>query len=192
MHDEPLTRLLSGRYRLLGEIAHGGGGRVLRVHDSDFNRVVAMKLMHREHAGRDLMRRRFLNEAAITAQLQHPAIVSVHERGELSDGRLWYTMKEVRGHTLTEVIDRMGKGDPRWPFRRVIDAFARLAQALGYAHQVGIMHRDVKPDNLMVGQFGEVMVMDWGPLVLRQLARLAGYSTVIRGSETKSSPDSRV
>src|SRR5689334_22830123 len=126
-----------------------------------------MKLLRVDHVDRDDVRRRFLVEAQITAQLQHPGIVSVHDRGELPDGRLWFTMEEVRGRTLRDVLDELhaegfGATPSGWTFRRAVDAFARIAQAMAYAHSRGVVHRDLKPENLMVGEFGEVLVMDWG------------------------------
>jgi formylglycine-generating enzyme required for sulfatase activity/tRNA A-37 threonylcarbamoyl transferase component Bud32 len=162
---------LPGRYRDLGLIAEGSFGEVRRVHDTLLDRVLAMKLLHPEHTERGHLRRRFLAEARITALLQHPGIVAVHDRGELPDGRLWFTMKEVRGRTLREVIDELHEASSPegfapapsgWTFRRLIEAFSRIAQAIAYAHSKGVVHRDLKPDNLMVGEFGEVLVMDWG------------------------------
>jgi serine/threonine-protein kinase len=166
------TRLaLPGRYDDLGPIGSGSFGEVRRVRDTLLDRVVAMKLLHVDHAERDHVRRRFLVEAQITAQLQHPGIVSVHDRGELPDGRLWFTMEEVRGRTLRDVLDELhaakgpagfGATPSGWTFRRAVDAFARIAQAMAYAHRRGVVHRDLKPENLMVGELGEVLVMDWG------------------------------
>ncbi len=162
---------LPGRYEDLGLIAEGSFGEVRRVRDTLLDRELAMKLLHAEHTDRGHLRRRFLAEARITALLQHPGIVAVHDRGELPDGRLWFTMKVVRGRTLRAVIDELHvASSPEgfaptasgWTFRRLIEAFARIAQTLAYAHSRGVVHRDLKPDNLMVGEFGEVLVMDWG------------------------------
>lgn len=162
---------LPGRYDDLGPIGGGSFGEVRRVRDTLLDRVVAMKLLRIDHSDRDHVRRRFLVEAQITAQLQHPGIVAVHDRGELPDGRLWFTMKEVRGRTLRDVLDELhaakdaagfGATASGWTFRRAVDAFARIAQAMAYAHSRGVVHRDLKPENLMVGEFGEVLVMDWG------------------------------
>lgn len=168
---------LPGRYEDLGPIASGGSGDVRRVRDRVLERIAAMKLLRLEHVGSERMRARFLAEAHLTAQLDHPGIVAVHDRGELPDGRLWYVMKEVRGRTLGQVIhevhatktpETFHEAPSGWTFRRLIDAFARVAQAVAYAHDRGIFHRDLKPDNLMVGLHGEVLVMDWG------LARRSG------------------
>lgn len=165
------TPHLPGRYEDLGAIARGGFGEVRRVRDTLLDRIVAMKVLHAKHADNEHNRQRFLNEVRITAQLQHPGIVAIHDRGELSDGRLWFTMKEIRGRTFHDVVgelhsSRTASGFEQtasgWTFRRLVDAFARMVQAVAYAHQCGIVHRDLKPENLMVGEFGEVLVMDWG------------------------------
>jgi serine/threonine-protein kinase len=162
---------LPGRYEDIEIIAAGSFGEVRRVRDTLLDRVVAMKLLHAEHTDAAAHRLRFLAEAQITAQLQHPGIVALYDQGELADGRLWFTMKEVRGRTLRTVIDELhaasgpegfGVTSSGWTFRRLVDAFARIAQAVAYAHSRGVVHRDLKPDNLMVGEFGEVLVMDWG------------------------------
>jgi serine/threonine-protein kinase len=185
---------LPGRYDDLGPIGSGAFGEVRRVRDTLLGRVVAMKLLRASHADRDQLRRRFLVEAQITAQLQHPGIVAVYDRGELADGRLWFTMKEVRGRTLGDAIDELHahKGPAEfvpapsgWTFRRLIDAFARIVQAIAYAHSRGIVHRDLKPDNLMVGEFGEVLVMDWG---LAHRLATAGSEPDGTGGASGSSP----
>jgi serine/threonine-protein kinase len=162
---------LPARYEDLGPIAGGTFGEVRRVRDTLLDRVVAMKLLRAEHASVPHVRQRFLVEAKITGQLQHPGIVALHDRGELPDGRLWFTMKEVRGRTLDDVIRELhavsgpsgwGMTAEGWTFRRLVDAFARIAQAMAYAHSRRVVHRDLKPANLMVGEFGEVLIMDWG------------------------------
>jgi eukaryotic-like serine/threonine-protein kinase len=182
--DRPVRTWLPGRYEDLGPNAGGTFGEVRRARDTVLDRVVAMKLLRAEHAGEPHLRRRFLVEAQITAQLQHPGIVALYDRGEAPDGRLWFTMKEVRGRTLHDVIAELhassspagfGATPSGWTFRRVVDAFARIAQAMAYAHSRGVMHRDLKPENLMAGEFGEVLVMDWG------LARRVGVADLAEG-----------
>jgi serine/threonine-protein kinase len=141
------------------------------VRDTLLDRVLAMKVLRSTHTQDGRVCARFLAEARVTANLQHPGIVAVHDWGRLEDGRLWFTMKEVRGRTLAEVIDELhaasspegfGEASAGFTFRRLVDAFARISQAVAYAHKSGYVHRDLKPDNLMVGEFGEVLVMDWG------------------------------
>jgi formylglycine-generating enzyme required for sulfatase activity/tRNA A-37 threonylcarbamoyl transferase component Bud32 len=169
--EKPAESPLPERYEDLGSIASGASADVRRVRDKVLGRVLAMKVLHESYVQSERVRARFSAEAVVTAQLQHPGIVAVHDRGELADGRLWFTMKEVRGRTLSEVIDEVhAASGPEgfrpapsgWTFRRLVDAFARIAQAVAYAHRAGVVHRDLKPDNLMVGEFGEVLVMDWG------------------------------
>ena len=162
---------LPARYRDLGVIATGGFGEVRRVFDRHLERVVAMKLLLPDIADSEQVQIRFLTEAKLTAGLEHPGIVPVYDWGQLLDGRLWFTMREVRGQTLRHLIDELhasrGPDDFRetpsgWTFRRLVDAFARICQAVAFAHRRGVVHRDLKPDNVMVGELGEVMVMDWG------------------------------
>ncbi|APR80508.1 serine/threonine protein kinase [Minicystis rosea] len=162
---------LPPRYEDAGRIASGGFGEVRRVFDTALERAVAMKILHAEVAARERPAARFLAEVKLTAGLAHPGIVAVYDAGHLDDGRLWFTMREVRGRTLGEVIDEIhdaaSEGDFRetrsgWTFRRLVDAFARACQAVAYAHRRGVVHRDLKPDNIMVGELGDVLVMDWG------------------------------
>ena len=169
--EPPASSRLPERYRAVGRIASGSFGEVRRVHDTVLDRELAMKLLRWEYIDDDRVRARFLAEAQITAKLQHPGIVAVHDRGELEDRRLWYTMKVVDGRTLGAVIREVHQASgpdgfrattSGWTFRRLIDAFARVSQAVGYAHSCHVMHRDLKPENIMTGTFGEVLVMDWG------------------------------
>ena len=167
VREPPLPR----RYRELGRISRGASGDVLRILDRRLGRVLAMKVLRWQYVDHPRMRARFLAEAKITARLQHPGIVPVHDRGELDDGRLWFTMQEIRGRTFDAVIaelheasgpDGFRPAPSGWTFRRAVDAFARLVQAVAYAHGEGVVHRDLKPTNLMVGDRGEAFVMDWG------------------------------
>ncbi|MFT3771197.1 MAG: bifunctional serine/threonine-protein kinase/formylglycine-generating enzyme family protein [Minicystis sp.] len=162
---------LPARYRDLGFLASGASSDVRRVHDTLLDCDLAMKVLRFEHAARPAMRTRFRNEATITAQLRHPGIIAVHDRGELGDGRPWYTMTLVRGRTLRAVIDEVhGAAGPAgfaeaasgWTFPRLVDAFARVCEAVAFAHDNGVVHRDLKPDNVMVSALGEALVMDWG------------------------------
>ncbi|APR78462.1 serine/threonine protein kinase [Minicystis rosea] len=158
------TMLLPERYedgRLLGS---GSFGEVRRVFDRRLERTVAMKIL-RPEALTPAQAARFLAEIKLTAGLHHPGIVPVHDYGELPDGRLWFTMAEVRGRTLRAVLDEAfaAPGDVSGVTRRrLLDIFARVCDAVAYAHSAGVIHRDLKPDNVMVGDFGRVLVMDWG------------------------------
>lgn len=159
------------RYDDRGLIGRGGMGEVRRVYDGTLDRTVAMKILGMAFIDNLPARDRFTMEAGVTAGLQHPGIVPVHDSGELSDGRLWYTMREVRGRTLARVIRSVHRvsGDSSWratedgwTLRRLVEALLRVSEAMAYAHREGIIHRDLKPQNIMVGAFGEVQVMDWG------------------------------
>ena len=177
--DGPSGLALPPRYRDLGSIDSGASSDVRHVHDTLLDCDLAMKVLHFEIADRPGMRARFLNEATITAQLRHPGIIAVHDRGELPDGRLWFTMTLVRGRTLRAVIAEVhaaagpeGFGDAAsgWTFRGLVDTFARICQAVAFAHDLGVVHRDLKPDNIMVSEHGEALVMDWG--LARRLAAI--------------------
>lgn len=150
------------RYADLGVIGKGAFGEVRRVTDQQLNRTMAMKVLHPHIMEDEALVKRFVEEAQATAQLQHPGIVPVHELGELEDGRRYFTMKEVRGSTLKQVIVEVHKGKHAWSFRRLISAFHDVCEAVAFAHAKGVIHRDLKPSNIMVGDFGEVLVMDWG------------------------------
>jgi formylglycine-generating enzyme required for sulfatase activity/serine/threonine protein kinase len=167
----PSTRYVRG-----AEIAHGGMGRVLQVWDADLRRQLAMKVLRgpsgsageplREHERLALAR--FLEEAQVTGQLEHPGIVPVHELGLDEEGRVYFTMKLVRGRTLQRVLDELARGEGGWTQTRVLGLLLKVCEAMSYAHAKGVIHRDLKPANVMVGRFGEVYVMDWG------LARIRG------------------
>jgi len=173
----------SGRYRVAGEVARGGMGEILRVWDEDLRRHLAMKVIQgRVPTGATdddgdgpaletaAPRRvgRFLEEAQLTGQLDHPGIVPVHELGIDRHGRLFFTMKLVRGEDLKAVLARVHAGEEGWTTTRVLGLVQRVCEAMAYAHAKGVVHRDLKPANVMVGRYGEVFVMDWG------LARVLG------------------
>jgi eukaryotic-like serine/threonine-protein kinase len=156
----PVTVGDAGRYQLHGEIAHGGMGVVLKGRDVDLGRDVAVKVLLERHLDSPEMVRRFVEEAQIGGQLQHPGIVPVYELGRLPDGRLYIAMKLIRGRTLAELLE--GRADPAADRARHLATFEQVCQAVAYAHACGVVHRDLKPSNVMVGSFGEVQVMDWG------------------------------
>ncbi len=153
-------RELSSRYQLVGELARGGMGAIFQGRDLDLGRDLAVKVMREEHRGQAEMVRRFVEEAQIGGQLQHPGIVPVHELGRLPDGRMFIAMKLVRGRTLAALLAaRRGPEEER---TRFVAVFEQVCQTVAYAHSKGVIHRDLKPSNVMVGSFGEVQVMDWG------------------------------
>jgi len=159
------------RYEVIGLLGSGGMGEVWRVRDTELDRSVAMKVVRAELSERAGTLARFEAEARLCARLQHPAIVPVHDQGVTGDGRLWFTMRELRGETLQQHVDSVHRAsagsswlpDPEgWTLRRLLSCFEQVCLAVAYAHTEGVIHRDLKPDNVMVGAFGEVQVMDWG------------------------------
>ncbi len=154
---------LPERYEDVRLLGSGGFGEVRRVWDRKLKRAVAMKILRPDVGMSASLRARFLAEIELTAGLSHPGIVAVHDWGELPDGRLWFTMAEVRGRTLRAVIDEaFCEAEGRISRRRLLDLFARVCETVAYAHSRGVIHRDLKPDNVMIGPFAEVLVMDWG------------------------------
>ena len=154
------------RYHLMSSIGRGGAGEVHRALDRSLNRIVALKTLQPRLASDAVMIRRFIHEAQVVSQLQHPAIVPIHDLGQLKDGRWFITMKEIKGRNLRELISIIhmpGTADgATWTVRRLIGVFRMVCEAVGFAHSRGVIHRDLKPDNVMVGSFGEVLVVDWG------------------------------
>ena len=150
----------AGRYQLLGEIARGGFGAILKGRDAELGRDLAVKVLLEKHRDRPDMIRRFVEEAQISGQLQHPGIVPVHELGRFPDGRLYIAMKLVQGRTLAALLE--ARAEPNEDRGRFLGIFAQVCQTVAYAHARGVIHRDLKPSNVMVGSFGEVQVMDWG------------------------------
>jgi eukaryotic-like serine/threonine-protein kinase len=161
-----------GRYEIGGELGRGGMGMVLLARDLDLNRNVALKHLLKTKKISKRRISRFITEAQITAQLDHPNIMPVYEIGVLPEEGIYFTMKAVRGITLQEVLRRLRKRDPvttaEYTDRRLLNIFLQVCMAVAYAHDRGVLHRDLKPANVMLGPFNEVLLMDWG------LARVIG------------------
>ena len=174
-----LPSQVMSRYEDLGVLGQGGMAEVRRVHDRLLGRTVAMKVIHRELLAKPELLSRFVEEAQCAAQLQHPGLVPVHDLGRLPNGNWYFTMDEVRGRTLAAVLAelRQAGDEAPWKSRRLIDAFHRVCEAMSYAHSRGVVHRDLKPHNIMLGEHGEVLVLDWG------LARVLGTAEVWGGEE---------
>lgn len=141
------------RYRIVREIGRGGMGVVYEAEDGDLQRHIAVKVLATDLASQEAAER-MRREARLIAALDHPGIVPLHDIGELPDGRIFYTMKLVRGRTLAADDN--------------LRVFLRVCEAVAFAHAQGVVHCDLKPSNVMIGEFGEVLVMDWG------VARAAG------------------
>ena len=167
-HSPEWAELLPPRYLYLAPLGIGGMGEVIRVRDLELQRDVAMKLLRKD---RLQARGRFERESRVQAMLQHPNIVPLYDRGQLTDGRPWSTMQEVHGESFRQVIDRWWASppsvsdeppEPVWTLNRLVTVLAVTARAVAHAHGRGVVHRDLKPDNLMIGEHGATLVLDWG------------------------------
>jgi len=164
---EDITAESLGRYTLKGEAGRGGIGRVLIAFDEHVGRKIAIKeLLGEESSGSEektpqsnSMNVRFLREARVTGQLEHPSIVPVYEVGRKSDGTFYYTMRLVKGKNLRDAIKEAESFSQRL---KLLTHFHDLCNAVAYAHSRGVIHRDIKPENVMIGEFGETVLLDWG------------------------------
>ena len=164
------TQKLSDRYEDLGLLGRGGMGEVRRVFDQVLGRAVAMKLIHLEHCSDEFLAR-FVEEAQLSARLQHPNLLPIHDLGHLPNGQLYFTMKIAEGESLSKRIKQLHQtrskntfateGQP-YSLRRLLSAFKQVCDAVAYAHQRGVIHRDIKPDNIVIGDHGTVQLLDWG------------------------------
>ena len=199
LHEEP-----TGRYHERGEQGRGGMGRILLVDDRDLGREIVMKVLLDDTPNRSTPKARsgdqhsaskqsrFLQEAQITGQLEHPSIVPVYELGQRKDSSPYYTMKYVRGDTLSKAIRKCSTMAERLA---LLPHYVDLCQAMAYAHSRGVIHRDLKPSNVMVGEYGETVVIDWGLAKVKgrrdvQATQLEdGLKTVHLDADSSSSSD---
>lgn len=163
----------AARYRFTRQYSEGGLGRIWLVRDDDLHREVILKELQPHHAESDEARQRFLREAQITGQLEHPNIVPVYELGQHEEDRPYYTMRFLPGETLRDAIAAYhargpASGDRALEFRRLLGVFTGVCNAIAYAHSRAVIHRDLKPENVVLGGFGEAILLDWG------LAKVAG------------------
>jgi serine/threonine protein kinase len=164
---EPPPGARLGQYRLCAEYARGGFGLVWQADDEILGREVALKQMSGDLAADEEYRQRFVAEARIAARLQHPGVVPVYNLGEAEGQHPYYAMKLVRGQTMAEAIRRF-HGEPRETGERTVEhlrllnAFLAVTRAMAYAHSRGVIHRDLKPDNIVLGDYGETVILDWG------------------------------
>jgi WD40 repeat protein/tRNA A-37 threonylcarbamoyl transferase component Bud32 len=161
---------LGDRYSIIRPHARGGLGEVFIALDPELDRQVALKELRAYHAHDPVSQSRFVLEAKVTGRLEHPGIVPVYGLGRYADGRPYYAMRFIEGETLKQAIERFHKREtaPRQPrereiaFRRLLRSVIDACNAVAYAHSRGVVHRDLKPDNIMLGRFGETLVVDWG------------------------------
>lgn len=161
------------RYTNFADMSVGNRSKLRSAFDTIVGRTVAIKSLLPNVALDRKHRRRFLREARVTAQLQHPNTVPVYDIGTDAELGIYFTMKRISGENLLQVIRRLSQGDQAardaFPLRKLLDIAINIAQALAYSHVRGVIHRDIKPENIWVGNFGEVIVLDWG------VAKVWGY-----------------
>ncbi|MEZ6026568.1 MAG: serine/threonine-protein kinase [Planctomycetota bacterium] len=188
---DTLTDPEHARHTIQGEIARGGMGVVFAARDEILRRDLAVKKVVSDTVPGTqatpttatpverlpMLVRRLMEEAQVTAQLDHSGVVPVHELGVDDEGHVYFTMKRVRGRTLAEVFDLVREGRSGWTLGRALHTFLKICETLAYAHGKGVIHRDLKPANVMVGTYGEVFVMDWG------LAKVRGDAPASREPE---------
>ncbi|RJO66418.1 MAG: hypothetical protein C4523_12480 [Myxococcales bacterium] len=152
------------------ELGRGGMGRVLLADDLGVGRQVALKVLTGGLSASEEGVRKLVHEAQITGQLEHPNIVPIYQMGRMEDGQLYFTMKRVQGRTLKDVIQKLARDDPETTREftplRLLTLFMQVCLAVEFAHSRGVIHRDLKPDNIMLGRYGEALVVDWGLAML--------------------------
>jgi eukaryotic-like serine/threonine-protein kinase len=178
------------RFQVLRPLGQGGLGEVFVALDTELNREVALKQVRERFADSAESQRRFLLEGEVTGGLEHPCIVPVYSLGRYDDGRPYYAMRFIRGDTLEEVVQRFhesagqGRRERDLELRRLLGRFLDVCNAVSYAHSKGWLHRDLKPSNIMLGPYGETLLLDWG------LARKLGdASPQGREGDTVGVPD---
>jgi serine/threonine-protein kinase len=181
-----LRGIVGTRYAFVKELGRGGMGAVYLAEDRELDRLVAIKVLNTPEDTDDL-RQRMIREAQIIARLEHPGIVPVHDAGTLPDGRIFYAMKYVRGSRLDEYAAQGAS------LRDRLRKFQAVCDAVAFAHAHGVIHRDLKPQNIMIGSFGEVLVLDWGVAKIRDDPRQsAAYNTsdgTVIGTRDYMSPE---
>jgi WD40 repeat protein len=164
------------RYAVAGEIARGGMGVILDGKDLEIRRELAIKVLQDSPGSAPERVAKFVEEAQIQGQLEHPNICPVHELGTDAQGRPYFTMKKVKGRSLAQLLEAIRSGSERgYSLARLLDIFCKVCDAISFAHSRGVIHRDLKPENIMIGEFGEVLAMDWG------LAKIVGREDIHLG-----------
>ncbi|HEV3165606.1 MAG TPA: protein kinase [Isosphaeraceae bacterium] len=176
----PTSAAEGQRYRILRPHARGGLGEVFLALDPELNREVALKELQADRAYDSHSQSRFLLEAEVTGRLEHPGVVPIYGLGRYADGRPFYAMRFIEGETLKHAIDQFhtsakkarASSDRELVFRRLLRSIIDTCNAVAYAHSRGVVHRDVKPENIMLGRFGETLLLDWG--IAKRLAGSEG------------------
>ena len=189
--DDPVAhpqikKSFSERYELGDVLGEGGVGRVISALDKNVGRQVAIKFIKADRVS-PIALRYFLKEAKITGQLQHPHIVPLYELGMTEENEIYYVMKLVEGLTLDEILERIREGDQeviqRYTLPYLLRIYHRICEAVAYAHARGVVHLDLKPDNVLVGFYGDVQVTDWGLARLRKRDEGVAHNNLVELEE---------
>lgn len=172
------------KYDELKPLSEGGTAKLFTTLDLNLRRDVAYKTLHSDLRDSEIETKRFLREARVTANIQHPGTVPLYELGRDREGQLFFTMKKVEGRDLREILFDLRQEVPdvveKFPLPRLIDILIQVSQTIAYAHEMGVIHRDLKPANIIIGQFGEVYVLDWG------LAKIIGSESIVEPEDLES------
>ncbi len=172
------------KYTNFKEMAGGGSGVLLSCHDQNLGRIVAIKKLLPDRKADAVQRRRLLREARVTAQLAHPNTVPVYEIGTDDEGCIYFAMKKVEGENLFNILCRIAQGDQKtreyYSLDQLLEVLVHASNALAFAHTSGVIHRDVKPENILVGFFGEVYLMDWGVAKVWGMPNEVGVDDMIK------------
>ncbi|MCM8531173.1 MAG: serine/threonine protein kinase [Lentisphaeraceae bacterium] len=158
----------AGKYSVVGKVDEGGMKEILEIEDTDTTRTLAMAIIKSKTKSDDKNRsaERFVYEARITALLQHPNIVPVHDIGINENGEPYFTMKLIQGENLKKILNKLAEKDPaylkKYPLSELLTIFTKTCEAIAYAHSKDVIHLDMKPDNIQVSDYGEVLIVDWG------------------------------
>ena len=177
------------KYDELHAFAEGGTAKLFSTFDKNLCRDVAFKTLHEDLRNSEIETKRFVREARVTANIQHPGTLPVYELGRDREGNLFFTMKKVDGKDLRQILHDLAHEVPemveKFPLPRLLDILIQVCQTIAYAHEAGVIHRDLKPANIIVGKFGEVYVLDWG------LAKVLGSPSIAQKdvAEEPPSPD---
>ncbi|MBF0104957.1 MAG: protein kinase [Deltaproteobacteria bacterium] len=154
------------KYKIEGQIAKGSMGEVFHVYDEDFQRYLVLKIILPQHKKVQTVINSFIEEARLTAQIEHPNIIPVHDIGFIPGYGIYFTMKHLKGETLKDILTKIKDKDTTYTQKydgyELLRIVRKVCDAVSYAHSKNIIHRDIKPQNIMVGDFGEVLLMDWG------------------------------
>ena len=179
--DEKKPAGFAAEYELIKILGEGGMGIVYDAKQMSVDRSVAIKMLKAKTAGDEKQRQKFLAEAVVTGELDHPNIVPIYDVGTSDRGLLFYSMKKVKGTPWIKVVTKK-------PIPENLEILMKVSDAMAFAHSRGVIHRDLKPENIMLGDYGEVLVMDWGLLQLADPQGYAKYETIVTSHSMGGTP----